>query len=92
MGQYQGWGSVQICTLNRDMHLLAALRGICDAPMPVSCGNPLRDFLFIRAHATLMKAAKGYNTTPGMACGLTDYVWTVEEMLSKMEMDYAIAA
>ncbi len=26
------------------------------------------------------------------ACGITNHVWTVEEMLSKMEMDYAIAA
>lgn len=47
---------------------------------------------FLRAHGTLTKAAKGYKTTPAMACGLTDHVWTVEEMLSKMEMDYAIAA
>jgi hypothetical protein len=40
----------------------------------------------------LTKAAKGYKTTPAMVCGLTDHVWTVEEMLSKMEKDYAIAA
>ena len=45
-----------------------------------------------RAHGTLTKAAKGYKTTPAMVCGLTDHVWTVEEMLSKMEKDYAIAA
>lgn len=47
---------------------------------------------FLRAHGTLTKDAKGIKTTPAMACGLTDHVWTVEEMLSKMEMDYAIAA
>jgi hypothetical protein len=47
---------------------------------------------FIRAHGTLTKAAKGYKTTPAMACGLTDHVWSVEEMLSKMEPSYQIAA
>ena len=30
----------------------------------------------------MTKAAKGYETTPAMVCGLTDHVWTVEEMLS----------
>jgi IS1 family transposase len=47
---------------------------------------------FLRAHGTLTKAAKGYKTTPAMACGLTDHVWTVEEMLEKMEPSYQIAA
>jgi IS1 family transposase len=47
---------------------------------------------FLRAHGTLTKSAKGYKTTPAMVCGLTDHVWTVEEMLSKMENTYAIAA
>jgi IS1 family transposase len=47
---------------------------------------------YLRAHGTLTKAAKGYKTTPAMACGLTDHVWTVEEMLSKMENSYHIAA
>ena len=47
---------------------------------------------FLRAHGTLTKAAKGYKTTPAMVCGITNHVWTVEEMLSKMEKDYAIAA
>ncbi len=39
---------------------------------------------FCRAHTTLTKAAKGYKTTPAMACGLTDHVWTVEEILDLM--------
>ncbi|HVT38196.1 MAG TPA: hypothetical protein VHE78_04075 [Gemmatimonadaceae bacterium] len=47
---------------------------------------------YLRAHGTLTKAAKGYKTSPAMVCGLTDHVWTVEEMLSKMEPTYAIAA
>jgi IS1 family transposase len=47
---------------------------------------------FLRAHGTLTRDAKGIKTTPATVCGLTDHVWTVEEMLSKMEMDYAIAA
>ena len=47
---------------------------------------------FLRAHGTLTAKAKGYKTSPAMAAGLTDHVWSVEEMLSKMESDYAIAA
>lgn len=47
---------------------------------------------FLRAHGTLTKAAKGYKTTPAMVCGITDHVWTVEEMLMKMEPAYEIAA
>lgn len=34
---------------------------------------------FCRAHKTL---SKPYPRTPAMAAGLTDHVWTVEEMLS----------
>lgn len=41
-------------------------------------------FNFCRAHQTLTKAKKGIKTTPAMAAGLTDYVWTVEEVLEKM--------
>lgn len=47
---------------------------------------------YLRAHGTLTKAAKGYKTSPAMVCGLTDHVWTVEEMLQKMEPSYLIAA
>lgn len=39
---------------------------------------------FCRSHATLTKAAKGIHTTPAMASGLTDHVWTVEEVLGLM--------
>jgi IS1 family transposase len=39
---------------------------------------------FCRAHTTLTKAAKGIKTTPAMACGLTDHVWMVEEILEIM--------
>lgn len=47
---------------------------------------------FLRAHGTLTKAAKGYKTTPAMAAGLTTHVWSVEEMLEKLDGTYAIAA
>ena len=47
---------------------------------------------FLRAHGTLTSAAKGYRTSPAMAAGLTNHVWTVEEMLEKLEGSYAIAA
>lgn len=40
---------------------------------------------FCRAHGTLTKAANGVNTTPAMKAGLTDHVWTVEEILSLMD-------
>lgn len=40
---------------------------------------------FCRPHMTLTKAAKGTKTTPAMACGLTDHVWTVEEILELMD-------
>lgn len=47
---------------------------------------------FLRAHGTLTAKAKGYKTSPAMVAGITDHVWTVEEMLQKMEPTYAIAA
>lgn len=39
---------------------------------------------FLRVHSTLSKEA-GRKTTPAMASGLTDHVWTVEEMLVVMD-------
>jgi hypothetical protein len=40
---------------------------------------------FCRSHQTLTKAAKGVHTTPAMAAGLTDHVWTIEEILGLMD-------
>jgi IS1 family transposase len=41
---------------------------------------------FCRAHTTLTKNhPKHYPTTPAMAAGLTNHIWTVEEMVSLME-------
>lgn len=45
---------------------------------------------FCRSHTTLTKAAKGIKTTPAMATGLTDHVWTVEEILEKMSPNYLL--
>ena len=42
---------------------------------------------FCRAHATLSKAKdgqKGRATTPAMAAGLTDHVWTLAELLDQL--------
>ena len=39
---------------------------------------------FCKAHGTLTKAKKGIKTTPAMAQGLTDHVWTYEELLELM--------
>lgn len=36
---------------------------------------------YCRPHVTLTKANKGYKTTPAMAAGISDHVWSVEEML-----------
>lgn len=40
---------------------------------------------FCRPHQTLTKAAKGIKTTPAMAAGVTDHVWTIEEILGLMD-------
>lgn len=40
---------------------------------------------FCRSHQTLTKAANGVKTTPAMAAGMTDHVWTVEEILGLMD-------
>jgi len=40
---------------------------------------------FARSHKTLAKANKGYPTTPAMAAGLTDHVWSIEELLSLLD-------
>jgi IS1 family transposase len=40
---------------------------------------------YCRAHQTLTKAANGIKTTPAMAAGIADHVWTVEEMLSLLD-------
>lgn len=36
---------------------------------------------FCRPHMTLTKAKKGVHTTPAMAAGVTNHVWTIEELL-----------
>ena len=40
---------------------------------------------FCRAHMTLTKAAGGIHTSPSMAAGLTDHVWTIEKVLGLMD-------
>ena len=39
---------------------------------------------FCKPHGTLSKANRGIKRTPAMAAGLTDHVWTVEELFAKM--------
>jgi IS1 family transposase len=39
---------------------------------------------YCRAHTTLTKNANGVKTTPAMASGVSDHVWTVEELLELM--------
>lgn len=45
---------------------------------------------FCRAHGTLTKATKGVLTTPAMAAGVTDHVWTVEEILRVQEIALSV--
>jgi IS1 family transposase len=40
---------------------------------------------FCKPHGTLTKKAKGIKTSPAMAAGLTDHVWTFEEVLGLMD-------
>lgn len=40
---------------------------------------------YCKPHGTLTKAKKGIKTTPAMAAGLTDRVWTIENMLELMD-------
>jgi len=36
---------------------------------------------YCRPHKTLTKANQGYPTTPAMAAGISDHVWSVEEII-----------
>lgn len=40
---------------------------------------------FCRAHGTLTKAAGGVKTSPAMAARVADHLWTLEEMVEKMD-------
>lgn len=40
---------------------------------------------YCRPHQTLSKAAQGVKTTPAMASGLTDHVWTAKDILALMD-------
>lgn len=42
---------------------------------------------YCKPHTTLTKAAGGIKTTPAMSAGLTDRVWTVEDVLGRMDPD-----
>lgn len=40
---------------------------------------------YCRPHKALTKAAKGIKTTPAMAAGVTERVWSVEDILARMD-------
>jgi hypothetical protein len=40
---------------------------------------------FARPHKTLTKAANGYPTTPAMAAGVADHVWTLTEIAAVLD-------
>jgi hypothetical protein len=48
------------------------------------------DYNFCKPHGTLTKRHKGIKYTPAMENGLTDHVWSWDEILEKMEPTYAI--
>jgi IS1 family transposase len=41
----------------------------------------LMNYNFCRPHAALTKAARGIHTTPAIAAGVTDRVWTIEDVV-----------
>ena len=40
---------------------------------------------FVRKHQTLTKARGGIHTTPAMAAGVADHMWTLEEVVGLLE-------
>ena len=40
---------------------------------------------FCRPHGTLTRAAKGIHTTPTMAAGVADHVWTAQELVGLLD-------
>ena len=40
---------------------------------------------YCRSHQTLTKVANGTKTTPAIASGLTDHVWTVKDIVALMD-------
>lgn len=40
---------------------------------------------YCQPRMTLTKKADGIHTSPAMVAGLTDHVWTIEEMLGMMD-------
>ena len=40
---------------------------------------------FCRKHQTLTKKRGGIHTTPAMAAGVADHVWTLEEVVELLE-------
>jgi IS1 family transposase len=47
---------------------------------------------YLKAHGTLTKAAKGIKTTPAMASGLTDHVWSPTELLERLDGSFLCQA
>jgi len=45
---------------------------------------------YCRPHTTLTRKADGVKTTPAMAAGVADHVWTLSEMLERMDPDYLL--
>ena len=46
----------------------------------------------MRKHQTLTKRLGGLHTTPAMAAGVADHVWTLEEVVELLEAAEAKAA
>ena len=40
---------------------------------------------FARPHKTLTKANGGYSTSPAMAAGVTDHVWSLKEVVGLLD-------
>lgn len=46
---------------------------------------------FCTPHGTLTKARGGIKVTPAMAAGVTDRVWTMEDVVARMDPDRKIS-
>jgi hypothetical protein len=42
-------------------------------------------YSFVRPHQTLTQNTEGRRTTPAMAAGVADHVWTIEDLIAMME-------
>ena len=58
---------------------------LSNAAAPTAVSLHYMHYNFARPHKTLTKAAGGYPTTPAMAAGVADHVWTLTEIAALLD-------